>query len=145
MRTAEGLGIECLYFTGYTPYPKTDNDTRLPHIYNKLSQQINKTALNAGLTLTWRHHDNVANLLTQLKDEGYELCALEQTPSAIVLPDYMPKEKVVILLGREVEGIEEQLLALCDQHLEIPMFGKKESFNVVQASAMALYHIRFAS
>jgi tRNA G18 (ribose-2'-O)-methylase SpoU len=60
------------------------------------------------------------------------------------LPDYKPPQKVALLLGREVEGIDQALLRRVKIHLEIPMSGKKESFNVVQAAAMALYHFRFA-
>ena len=52
-------------------------------------------------------------------------------------------QKIALLMGREVEGVEPEVLAQCDGALEIPMFGKKESFNVVQAAAMALYHCRF--
>lgn len=48
------------------------------------------------------------------------------------------------MVGREVEGLEPEVLALCDLALEIPMLGAKESFNVAQAAAMALYHCRFA-
>jgi tRNA G18 (ribose-2'-O)-methylase SpoU len=54
-----------------------------------------------------------------------------------------PPAKLAIILGREVEGVEQEVLAASDIHLEIPMFGTKESFNVVQAAAMAMYHCRF--
>jgi 23S rRNA (guanosine2251-2'-O)-methyltransferase len=57
---------------------------------------------------------------------------------------YHPPEKIAIVLGREVEGVEPDVLEACDTALEIPMFGKKESFNVVQAAAMALYHCKFS-
>ena len=59
------------------------------------------------------------------------------------LPTYHPPTKIALLVGREVEGVEHEVLAACDLTLEIPMFGKKESFNVVQAAAMTLYHCRF--
>jgi tRNA G18 (ribose-2'-O)-methylase SpoU len=59
------------------------------------------------------------------------------------LPQYNAPEKVCLLLGSEVDGIDKTLLELIPLHLEIPMFGKKESFNVVEATSMALYHFRF--
>lgn len=71
------------------------------------------------------------------------IAALEQTPTSIKLPDFVPPEQLAIVLGREVEGIEPDIVAACDLSLEIPMFGHKESYNVVQAAAMALYHCRF--
>ena len=63
----------------------------------------------------------------------------------MALTEYKPPEKVAILLGREVEGIEPELLKKLDQTVEIPMYGQKESFNVVQAAAMSLYHLRFTA
>lgn len=145
LRTAEGLGIAKVYLTGYSPYPLTASDTRLPHLANKIDAQISKTALGAEKSLEWEHLDEVEQLLKQLKTDGYAVAALEQTASAVPLPDYHPPEKVAIVLGREVEGLSPELLKLCSIHLEIPMLGSKESFNVVQAAAMALYHCRFAS
>ena len=71
------------------------------------------------------------------------MAAVEQTEDSRELPKYHPPHKVVLLVGREVEGVEQEVLDACDLALEIPMFGKKESFNVVQAAAMALFHCRF--
>lgn len=144
MRTCEGMGVDTLYITGYSPYPKTLDDTRLPHISEKIQKSLDKTALGSDKMLTWKHYDSITKLITNLKGKGYVLCGLEQTSNAIQLPDYIPPSKVALLLGREVEGIDDELIALCDETIVIPMFGKKESFNVVQAAAIALYHIRFA-
>lgn len=143
LRTCEGLGINHLYFTGYTPYPRQQEDTRLPHIANKLHAQIQKTALGAEMSQAWSHSENIRELITQLKSDGYEIAALEQDSKSVPLPSYRPPDKIALLLGREVEGIEPEVLALTDTTLEIPMRGTKESFNVVQATAMTLYHLRF--
>ncbi len=142
LRTAEGLGVT-VYLTGYTPYPQKTDDLRLPHIYKKITQQIHKTALGAENTCKWWQNENVQKVIEYLKDEKFEIIAIEQTDSSISLPSYTPKNKLALIVGREVEGIESDVLTLSDLNLEIPMFGKKESFNVVQAAAMALYHCRF--
>ncbi len=141
LRTAEGLGAYVI-LSGYTPYPATDVDGRLPHIAQKLNKQISKTALGAELEPIWRYEDDISQVLSRLKQEGYEIAALEQTDAAIALPKFRPPAKIAIVLGREVEGVEPEVLSLCDTVVEIPMYGKKESFNVVQAAAMALYHCR---
>ncbi len=143
LRTAEGLGIAKVYLTGYTPYPLKQNDSRLPHIAQKLHKQISKTALGAETLVPWEHKNDVISLIKELKSDGYTIVALEQHGNSIQLPSYTPLNKVALLLGREVDGIENQLLKMCDDIIEIPMSGKKESFNVVQAAAMTLYHIRF--
>lgn len=144
LRTAEGLGVQKVYLTGYSPYPKTKQDQRLPHIAEKLTKQIHKTALGAETNhKLWQHHDNLEQLIDDLKDQEYEIVALEQARRSTKLPAYHPHDKVAILLGREVEGLEPALLERCDVTVEIPMFGRKESFNVTEAASMALYHCRF--
>jgi 23S rRNA (guanosine2251-2'-O)-methyltransferase len=143
LRTAEGLGIDMVILSGYTPYPLRDHDTRLPHIANKLDKQINETALGAEKTQKWRHYDDIADTLRYVRDNSYQLAAVEQATAAIPLPEFTPPERLALLMGREVEGVEPEILADCDMILEIPMFGSKESFNVVQAAAMTLYHCRF--
>lgn len=143
LRTAEGLGVSKVFLTGYTPYPTTNDDTRLPHIAQKLTKQIHKTALGAETTQAWEQADDVYSVLGKLKSEGYTIVGLEQSQTAIPLPEFKPTNKIALLLGREVEGIDAALLTHVDTVVEIPMFGNKESFNVVQAAAMSLYHLRF--
>lgn len=144
LRTAEGLGINQVYLTGYTPYPQHTGDTRLPHISTKISKQIHKTALGAENMIPWQPHTDIATVIKMLKTEGYVVAAIEQDRSAISLKDFVPSAKVALVVGREVEGIEPEILRHCSCVLEIPMFGMKESFNVVQAAAMVMYHCRFS-
>jgi 23S rRNA (guanosine2251-2'-O)-methyltransferase len=143
LRTSEGLGVTHVYFTGYTPYPPISEDSRLPHIAAKLGQQIHKTALDAEHLMDWSHAKSIAPLIRKLHADGYTIAALEQSANSQKLPDFHAPDKIALLLGREVEGIDPNILAQCDLSLEIPMFGQKESFNVVQAAAMALYQLRF--
>jgi 23S rRNA (guanosine2251-2'-O)-methyltransferase len=143
LRTAEGLSVERVFLTGYTPYPIHEGDVRMPHIAAKLQRQINKTALGAQDMIAWQHADAIEPVIEQLRGEGYNIAAVEQSATAIKLPGFNPADKLALIVGREVEGVEPEVLALCDNALEIPMFGRKESFNVVQATAMALYHCRF--
>jgi len=77
--------------------------------------------------------------LEQLKAAGYRLVALEQEDRSINLADYETPDKIALLIGEEVHGIEADLLAQCQDVLEIPMVGQKESFNVSVATGIALY------
>lgn len=143
LRTAEGAGVKIVYLTGYTPYPNTANDTRLPHIANKVAKQIKKTALRAEETQPWKHETDIKSVINHLRADGYLIAALEQNERSTPLPSFTPPSRCALILGREVEGIEESVLSMCDQIVEIPMYGRKESFNVVQAAAMAIYHINY--
>lgn len=144
LRTADGLGAE-VWLTGYSPYPQAANDERLPHLAAKLDGQIAKTALGAEKTVTWQHYDSIKDAAAALKRQGVSIIALEQTAGALPLPQFKPPERLALVVGREVEGLEPEVLALCDSAVEIPMVGQKESFNVAVAAAIALYASRFAA
>lgn len=144
LRTGECMGIATMYMTGYTPYPPVENDERLPHISKKIGADIHKTALGAETLVAWQHKDNIQQLFSELRAKGYRIVGLEQDASSTPLHEWTPPDKIALLLGREVEGIDQSLLAACDEMVEIQQFGHKESLNVVQAAAMTLYHCRFA-
>lgn len=143
LRTADGLGLQAVYLTGYTPYPIHANDERMPHESAKLTRQIHKTALGAEETVKWQSVPDIKIVIKQLKNNGYSICSLEQAEQFVELSKYSAPEKVAVIVGNEVTGVDDELLKISDTVLEIPMNGKKESFNVVQAAAMALYHLRF--
>lgn len=137
-RTADGFGVTNIILSGYTPYPRlAQSDPRLPHIAEKLTSQIHKTALGAEQTVPYEYQETPD--LAKLKAAGYRLVGLEQAPNSIMLNTYRTPEKIALLLGEEVHGIAAELLYQCDDIVEIPMHGAKESFNVSVAAGIALY------
>lgn len=138
------MGVEHVYFCGLTPYPPTVNDDRPPHVRETARRQIAKTALGAEKSQASSRTDNIIDLLDNLKARGYQLIALEQTDSAQPLATLATPAKVVLVVGSEVTGVSQPVLQTVNQHTKIPMLGKKESLNVVQAASMALYHFRFS-
>ena len=140
-RTCEGFGVSKIILSGYTPYPHVKDDPRLPHISNKLTAQIHKTALGAETIVPFEYQEMPD--LAALRSEGFRIVGLEQDSSSTMLPGYTPNEKTALLLGEEVEGITDELRGECDDLIEIPMEGQKESFNVSVATGIALYALRF--
>jgi len=138
-RTAEGFGVAKIILSGYSPYPHIPGDTRLPHIYEKLTSQIHKTALDAEAFVPFEYVESPP--LEELKAAGYRLVALEQEDRSINLADYEAPDKIALLIGEEVHGIEAELLVQCQDVLEIPMVGQKESFNVSVATGIALFSL----
>lgn len=136
-RTADGFHVSKIILSGYTPYPKVENDTRLPHIAHKLHAQIHKTALGAETMVPFEYQS--APNIHALKKAGYRIVGLEQTPHSTLLTNYSAPDKIALILGEEVKGIPPELLKQCDDIVEIPMSGKKESFNVSVAVGIALY------
>jgi len=143
LRLADGLGISKVYLTGYTPYPKSNNDSRLPYISERIDKKIKKTALGAELSVNWESKEDITILLNELAKEKYEITALEQSDDSIKISQYKPGARIALIVGREVEGIEPEILKRVNKVLEIPMLGQKESFNVVQAATMALFELRY--
>ncbi len=156
MRTCEGLGVTHICFSGYTPYPSENlspkykldfdltsgkSELRLPHIAEKLTKQISKTALDAEKLVSFSVHD--APPIDQFKQAGFRVVALEQDENSIDIRDYKVPDKTLLVLGEEVEGISQDLLSQVDDIIEIPMTGQKESFNVSVAAGIALFHLTF--
>jgi len=139
-RSAEGFGVHEIICCGYTPYPIVSDDSRLPHIREKLTAQIHKSALGAEHMVPFRHFDTLEAWLKHNQSSTHlPLVALEQAPNSQNLRDFTPPETFALILGEEVYGIENNYLEVCDFILEIPMRGQKESFNVSVAAGIALY------
>ena len=107
--------------------------------------EISKTALGAERSVAWRHVDDVLAEILKLKEEGWQILALEQTHGSIPLQDYghQAEEKVVLVVGNEVEGVDQRIVDAADLCLEIPQYGTKHSLNVSCSAAIALWQIVF--
>ncbi|MFZ1361007.1 MAG: TrmH family RNA methyltransferase [Candidatus Saccharimonadales bacterium] len=140
-RTCDGFGVSKIIFSGYTPYPIIEGDTRLPHFADKLTRQIHKTALGAETMVPFERYEEPP--IAQLKAAGYQIIALEQSDRSIMLNKYQTPHNVALLLGNEIDGVYPELLEQCDAIIEIPMQGQKESFNVSVAAGIALYGLMY--
>jgi 23S rRNA (guanosine2251-2'-O)-methyltransferase len=128
-RTSDGFGIEKIYLCGITGTP--------PH------RDIHKTALGAENSMAWEHVESTVALCQQLKAEGYKLMAIEQAEGSVSLKDFklQANEKWAIIFGNEVDGVHNDVLALCDACVEIPQFGTKHSFNVSVCAGIILWEL----
>lgn len=147
-RTCDGLGIEKIIFSGYTPYPTFEGDTRLPHFADKITRQIHKTALGAESMIDFETYDNLKEVIIKLKDENVALIALEQFPGSLTPRQCVKKlqkeykgQPVALIVGNEIHGVSDTILKQMDLIMEIPMHGDKESFNVSIATGIALYEL----
>jgi len=137
-RTAEGFGVRGIIISGYSPYPRLAlGETRLPHIADKLTTQIHKTALDAEKIVPFKYQSTPD--FQVLKQQGFKIVGLEQDTRSVMINEYRKPDKIALLLGEEVNGITTEMRQICDDLIEIPMFGQKESFNVSVAAGIALY------
>jgi tRNA G18 (ribose-2'-O)-methylase SpoU len=127
-RTADAFLLEGIYICGYTAKP--------PH------KEIKKTALGAEDTVTWKGFANATEAIQILRDEGYKIYAVEQTVNSISLEKFdHHAEKIAVIFGNEVTGVEQSTIQLCDGTIEIPQSGMKHSLNIATAAGIVLWEL----
>lgn len=124
-RTAEGLGVEKIYLTGYTPSPDEAKTAR--------------AALGSETRVPWECRESTPDLLRELKSQGVHLIALETADRATKLTEAFPHRRTALVLGNERFGLEADVLALCDELRELPLAGVKNSLNVAVFGAIAAF------
>ena len=146
LRTAEGFGVNRVILSGYTP--RVHDNNLLPHLRDKLDHEIHKTALGAEDLLDIYSSGDINLELKNLREQGWQIVGLENNIAndnliKINSPEMKDRlsDKVVLVLGEEVNGIDNSLYDIIDLFIEIPMRGKKESFNVSVAAGIAIYAI----
>ncbi len=146
LRTAEGLGVDKVILSGYTP--RVHDAKLLPHLRDKLDHEIHKTALGAEDMLDIYASDDIFSELKKYQKQGWQIVGLEnnvEKSNLVQLNDENLRDtlsdRIVLVLGEEVNGIDYSLYDIIDLFLEIPMKGKKESFNVSVAAGIAMYGI----
>lgn len=143
-RSADGVGIDKIYLTGYTPSPLDK--------FGKSVTQFTKVSLGAEDFVAWEKAKDINPVIKKLKADGYSIIALEQSPRSIPYDSFRPRkttprrghganQKLALLVGNEVRGLSAALLKKCDVIIEIPMRGRKESLNVSVAFGIASYEL----
>jgi 23S rRNA (guanosine2251-2'-O)-methyltransferase len=117
-RTADAFALEKLYLCGITATP--------PH------REIQKTALGADQAVAWEHAKDTVQLCLRLKEEGYQVLAVEQAEGSTMLDKFAPEpgHKYALVFGNEVFGVDDEVMKVADGCLEIPQFGTKHSLNI---------------
>lgn len=127
-RTADAFLLQAIYLCGYTAYP--------PH------KEIKKTALGAEDTVDWRHFKNVSEAIEEIRGRGFKVYAVEQAVDSWKLGSFaVENEKIAVIFGNEVTGVEQSTIALCDGVMEIPQLGMKHSLNVATAAGVVLWEL----
>jgi 23S rRNA (guanosine2251-2'-O)-methyltransferase len=128
-RTSDALLIEKVYLCGITATPP--------------NAEIHKTALDAEKSVEWEYFEKTEDAVVELQNKGYKVYAIEQVENSISLPDFYPasSEKVAVVFGNEVKGVQQKVVNICDGSIEIPQFGTKHSFNVSVSAGIVLWDI----
>jgi tRNA G18 (ribose-2'-O)-methylase SpoU len=128
-RTADAFRMEKIFLTGITGTP--------PH------REIHKTALGSTESVAWEYVEKTEAIISQLKETGYKIIAVEQTTERILLQDFkvQPNEKYAFVFGNEVDGVSEEAIAMADAAIEIPQSGTKHSLNISVCLGIVMWEL----
>ena len=126
-RTSDAFNVEKIYLCGITATP--------PH------REIQKTALGATETVVWEHRDSITALVHELKSQGIKVASIEQAEKTTFLQDIhaLDYEKIALVFGNEVDGVDQEVIDASDFIIEIPQFGTKHSLNVSVCAGVILW------
>lgn len=121
-RLADALGVEKLYLCGPVVTP--------PNL------KIHRASIGTWKWVPWEQYNEVGECLQKLKADGYHIVACEQAKNSVNYQQAKYKFPLAIVAGSEMKGVGESTLKICDQIIEIPMYGVNISLNVLVATAL---------
>ena len=126
-RTSDAFLLESIYICGYTAHP--------PH------KEIKKTALGAEDTVAWKYFKKTSEAIEELRKENYRVFSIEQAVNSHPLQETTIEkdEKIAVIFGNEVTGVEQSTIELTDGCIEIPQLGMKHSLNIATAVGVVLW------
>lgn len=127
-RTCDAFAIERIALCGISACPP--------------SPEIHKTALGAEESVEWTYYPTTMECVDALQHRGYTICCLEQVKGSIELQDFIPQQgrRYALILGHEVNGVDQEVVNQSDICLEIPQRGTKHSLNVSVSGGIAIWH-----
>ena len=128
-RTSDAFRVEHIALCGICSTP--------PH------REIHKTALGAEESVAWSYHEDTATCVQELKARGYKIFAVEIAHNSLRLgtDSVDTGSPIAIVFGNEIDGVQEEVMELCDGFLEIPQDGTKHSLNVSCAAAIVIWEL----
>ena len=132
-RTADAFRLQGVCLCGITARP--------PH------PEIHKTALGAEDSVEWQYFEHTEDCVRYLKDQGYMVLAVEQCENSTLLNNFhlspvnSQLNKIAVILGNEVKGVQQQVIDMCDGCLEIPQYGTKHSMNVSVTAGTVIWEL----
>lgn len=128
-RTSDAFRVECIHLCGITATP--------PH------REIQKTALGATESISWKYYADTEEAVHALRKQGYHIYVVEQTDGSTLLNevDFSVEQKMAVIFGNEVKGVEQNIVDLADTCIEIPQMGTKHSLNVSVSAGIVLWSV----
>jgi 23S rRNA (guanosine2251-2'-O)-methyltransferase len=126
-RTGDAFNIEQIILCGITPCP--------PH------REIQKTALGATESVQWTYCSDILEVIKELRKQGVKICSIEQVecPTLLQNMEVASDTTYAVVMGNEVDGVQQKVIDASDFIIEIPQFGTKHSLNVSVCAGIVLW------
>ncbi len=128
-RTADAFLVEKIFLCGITATPP--------------DPEIRKTALGATESVAWEYSGSTSEAIARLKHDNFIIIGIEQADQSVQLQDFMPdpEKKYALVFGHEIDGVNQEIMEMCDYCIEIPQFGTKHSFNIAVSAGIVLWEL----
>lgn len=128
-RTADAFLVDAVYLCGITGTPP--------------NKEIQKTALGATESVSWKYKPTTLEALSELRSMGYLICSIEQAENAQMLNNFLPQrdQKIALVFGNEVKGVEQDVIDQSDCVIEIPQVGTKHSLNIAVSVGIVVWDV----
>ena len=128
-RTSDAFLVEKIYLCGITAIPP--------------NKEIHKTALGATETVSWEYHNDILEVISNLKKESVAVFAIEQVQNSTFLQDFKTEKdkKYALVFGNEVYGVNQKAIEICDGTIEIPQLGTKHSLNIAVSAGIVVWDL----
>ena len=128
-RTSDAFRVEKIFLCGITATPP--------------NAEIRKTAIGAEQSVDFEYFKNTVQAVEKLKNDGYKIFAVEQAKESVSLEnlDLQGVDKLVLVFGNEVKGVDDSVMDICDNCIEIPQFGTKHSLNVSVSAGIVIWEV----
>ena len=127
-RTSDAFLIEKIILCGITPTPP--------------NKDIRKSALGSTNSVDWDYENNTIDAVLKLKKNNYQIIGVEQVKESTMLYNFnISKNPIAIIFGNEVDGVNNDVINLCNEIIEIPQFGTKHSLNISVSSGIVIWEL----
>ena len=128
-RTSDAFLVQEIHLCGITAIP--------PH------REIQKTALGSTESVDWKHFENISESINTLKDQGFSIYAIEQAENSTTLEEINiePEEKIAIILGNEIKGVNQSIMNEINGCIELPQYGTKHSLNISVCAGIVIHSL----
>ena len=127
LRSVETAGAGRVICCGTTPAPPTP--------------AVLRAAMGCADLVTVERAPSTLETVSALRRDGFVVWACETTERSVNLFDTPPPRPLALVFGHEEFGVSVDVLEACDAVVEIPVYGLKNSLNVANAVAVALFDV----